>query len=270
MIPFRDNIPSRTAPVVTVLLIAINALVFLFELQLREPQRERLIYRYGVIPKEFHPAVLGHGPYPLRVTLERYDVGPDLQVRVRREVETFQIEGTLAGAVIPLFTSMFLHGGWLHLIGNMWFLWLFGDNVEDRVGHARYLVLYLAGGLAAGLWHVFFNWGGLTPTIGASGAVAAVLGAYMVTYPYARVQVFVPFFYFFWPIIELPALVFLLLWFLLELWLGTQTLGRIVETGGVAPCAPVGAFLAGRALVWALAPEAKGRRGPRWGESAYD
>ena len=265
MIPFRDNIPSRTAPAVTVLLIALNVLVFLFELRLGERELERLIVHYGIIPSEFLPSRLGHGPYPLEVKHPRYAVRGGFVVEVGEEVQRYELEGTWKAAVLTLFTSMFLHGGWLHLIGNMWFLWLFGDNVEDRLGHGRYLLLYLLGGIAAGLTHVYRGWGSETPTIGASGAVAAVLGAYMVTYPYARVQVFVPFFYFFWPIIELPALVFLLLWFLMELWLGTQSIGQIVETGGVARWAHVGGFLAGIVLVWTLAPDPRGRRAPRWG-----
>ena len=264
MIPFRDNIPSRTAPVLTVVLIAINAVVFLHEFTMREPERERFIYRWGVIPLEFQ--IIGEGPQPVETPPERL-IGQ--RPVLAAEVRVYELEGTLAGAVLPLFSSMFLHGSWMHLIGNMWFLWLFGDNVEDRLGRVRYLVLYILSGLVAGLSQVFVNWGDTVPMIGASGAVAGVLGAYMVTYPYARVLAFVPFYYFFWPVVELPALVFLGLWFLMQFFQGTASLAG-APGGGVAWWAHVGGFIAGILLMWLLAPEPPGRRGPASVEPVHD
>jgi len=141
---------------------------------------------------------------------------------------------------------MFLHGGWLHLIGNMWFLWIFGDNIEDRLGHLRYLVFYLVCGLGAGLAHTLFNLSSAIPTIGASGAVAGVLGGYLLLYPHARVLTLLPWFF----ALELPAYVVLALWFVIQLFSGTASLGaRDASAGGVAWWAHIGGFLLGLALV---------------------
>jgi membrane associated rhomboid family serine protease len=248
--------------VLTVVLIALNAIVFLHEFTLSEPNRERFIYRFGVIPLEFQ--IIGQGPQALEVKSEQL-VRHGRFVIAEPVVREIELEGTFAGAVLPLFSSMFLHGSWMHLIGNMWFLWLFGDNVEDRLGRVRYLGLYILSGLAAGLSQLYVNWGGDVPMIGASGAVAGVLGAYMVTYPYARVLAFVPFYYFFWPVVELPALVFLGLWFLMQFFQGTASLAG-APSGGVAWWAHVGGFIAGILLMWLLAPEPPGRQGPSWVE----
>jgi membrane associated rhomboid family serine protease len=262
MIPFRDNIPSRRTPVLTVVLIALNVLVFLLEMRLPPQDREAFIYRWGAVPYEFQ--IIGEGPQAVRISTQRF-VRRGRFVEVVQGFNEFQVEGTLAGAVVPLFTSMFLHGGLMHLIGNMWFLWLFGDNIEDRLGRVRYLALYLLSGLAAGVSQVYANWGEYIPMIGASGAVAGVLGAYMVTYPYARVLAWVPFFFFFWPVVEMPAVMFLAIWFLIQFLQGTASLAG-PYTGGVAWWAHVGGFIAGILLMWLLAPEPPERRGPRWTE----
>ena len=148
-------------------------------------------------------------------------------------------------SVTPFFTSMFLHGGWLHLIGNMWTLWIFGDNVEDRLGRLRYIGLYLVGGLAAAILHVITNAGSPVPTLGASGAIAAVMGAYFRFYPFARVETLIPPF-FFGPTFVLPAVLFLGWWFLLQFFNGTLSLGvRGEGFSGVAWWAHVGGFLFG-------------------------
>jgi membrane associated rhomboid family serine protease len=175
----------------------------------------------------------------------------------------------LGGALLPLITSMFLHGGWLHLIGNMWFLWLFGDNVEDRLGRIRFSVLYLGSGLAAGVSQLLVNWGDSMPIIGASGAVAGVLGGYMVTYPYARVRTLVPFFYFFWPVVELPAFVLLGLWLVMQFFQGTVA-AATPGSSNVAWWAHVGGFLAGILLVKLLAPPIPEQSGPKWSEVFED
>src|SRR5512138_3310572 len=143
---------------------------------------------------------------------------------------------------------MFLHGGWIHLLGNLWTLWIFGDNVEDRLGRSRYLGLYLAGGIAAALLHIFTNAGSPVPTIGASGAIAAVMGAYFRFYPFARVETLIPPF-FFGPTFVLPAILFLGWWFLLQFFNGTLSLGaRAHSFSGVAWWAHVGGFAFGFAV----------------------
>src|SRR3954451_12938296 len=154
VIPIRDTVPSRTAPVVTVGLIVINVVVFLHEAALG-PALERFVFAYGLVPSRF---VFWPGANPLD-----------------------------PARFLPLITSMFWHGGWLHLIGNMLYLWIFGDNVEDRLGHFRYLFFYVGVGVAAGLRHVMLRPTSSLPTVGASGAVAGVLGAFLVTFPRSRI-----------------------------------------------------------------------------------
>ena len=269
MIPFRDNIPARTAPVLTVTLIAINTIVFFFQSGMSQEGEHRFIYRWGMVPASFQ--MIGQGRQMVQVPGEqlmrrgRWGRTVVIQLPPRH----FELEGTWTDALVRLFTSMFLHGNLMHLVGNMWFLWLFGDNVEDRLGRARYLLLYVLSGLAAGVTQVYVDWGGLVPVVGASGAIAGVLGGYMITYPYARVLAWVPFFYFFWNVIELPAIVFLGIWFLMQFFNGAAALGG-TGGGGVAYWAHVGGFLAGILLMWLLAAEPTGRRGPRWVELADD
>ena len=219
MIPIRDTIRSRTAPVMTVALIIVNVLVFLHEIALG-PYLERFVHAYGLIPRRFvyWP---GNPLDPMRV--------------------------------LPLFTSMFWHGGWLHLIGNMLYLWIFGDNVEDRLGHLRFLLFYIAAGAAAGITHVVLSPTSNLPTVGASGAIAGVLGAYLVTYPRSRILTLIPIIIFPW-FVEIPAVVYLVFWFLMQLLEGVGTLGAPVETGGVAVWAHVGGFVAGVVLVKLMQP----------------
>ena len=227
MIPLRDANPSHHAPVVTFALIAANCLAFFYQLSLSPAGFERLVFTLGMVPA--------------RVTA--LPTNPDIG---------------LTGAFLPLFTSMFLHGGWLHLIGNMWFLWIFGDNIEDRLGHFRYLLFYLLCGLGAGVAHMLFNLNSTVPTIGASGAVAGVLGGYFLLFPGARVLTLVPAFFLF--MVELPAYLILLYWFVLQLFSGAISLGaRGAEAGGVAWWAHIGGFLLGIVLVWLFG----GRRSPR-------
>ena len=152
--------------------------------------------------------------------------------------------------VIPFITSMFLHGGWLHLFGNMLYLWIFGDNVEDRLGHFPFLIFYLLCGVGAGIVHTIFNASSFVPSIGASGAIAGVLGAYVVSYPFARVLTLVPIFVFF-QVIEIPALIVLGFWFVMQLFSGTAALATTTSasSGGVAWWAHVGGFVIGMVLV---------------------
>ena len=173
-----------------------------------------------------------------------------LELSLPRDVlpEFLQVYGVVPGRlhVATLFTSMFLHGSWMHIIGNMWYLWIFGDNVEDRVGHARFVVFYLLCGMTAGIGQIVMNPGSLLPTIGASGAIAGVMGAYLVLYPRSRVITLIPLFVF-WEVIEVPAVVLLGFWFLMQLF----SAGAVAVTagagdgGGVAFAAHVAGFIVG-------------------------
>ena len=212
MIPIRDNVPASRFPIVTLLLIVANVVAFLYEISLRGESANFLL-DYGIVPIRYtHPSVAK--------------------------------QFNLLEQAIPFLSSMFLHGGWIHLIGNMWTLWIFGDNVEDQLGRGRFLILYIMGGLTAGALHVVTNLNSGLPTIGASGAVAGVMGAYFRFFPHAKVQtVFPPFIFFVFPV---PALIFLGWWFLLQFFNGTLTLlGRSDEFGGVAWWAHIGGFLFG-------------------------
>lgn len=226
MIPLRDRNPRSSVPWVTALLVLINILAFLYQVSLGPQVGERFVLAYGMVPARVEWALSD----------------PDV---------------TLGAAVFPLLTSIFLHGGWLHLIGNMWFLWVFGDNVEDRLGHLRYLVFYLACGLGAGLVHVLFNLDSRIPAVGASGAISGILGAYMVLFPGARVLTLIPLLVFFFTV-ELPAVILLGYWFLIQTLSGLGALG-MRGRGGVAWWAHVGGFLLGLLLAkWA----AQGRPRP--------
>jgi membrane associated rhomboid family serine protease len=218
MIPLRDNIRSATVPYLNYLIIAINAALFGYELSLGDAVND-FVQTWGLVPATMTQEIrLGFSP---------------------------------KAHLAPWFTHMFLHGGWLHFLANMWFLHIFGDNVEDRLGKARFLVLYLSGGLLAGLAQVMAGPGADVPMVGASGAIAAVLGAYFIMYPRARVLSLVPVFVLFW-FIELPAFVFIGLWFLMQAFQGYATLLAAQEGGGVAWWAHVGGFLAGVVLCFAL------------------
>jgi membrane associated rhomboid family serine protease len=209
MLPLRDNIPSSRFPSATLGIIIINVLVFLHELRLG-PELEGLLTQYAVIPLRYTSAEVAH-------------------------------QFTLSQQLFAFFSSMFLHGGWVHLIGNMWSLWIFGDNVEDRLGRANYLLLYLGSGIAAALLHIFTNATSGVPTIGASGAIAGVMGAYFRFFPHAKVETLVPPFF----LVALPAVVFLGWWFLLQLFNGAMSLGVSGQFSGVAFWAHIGGFLFG-------------------------
>ncbi len=230
MIPIRDTIPAKTIPIGTWILIAVNTLVFILELALPEPAREVLFYYFGIVPARY-----SHPEWAAMVGLPLDDYW-------------------------PFVTSMFLHGGWLHLIGNMWTLWIFGDNVEDRMGTGRFLVFYFLCGLAAGLVHFFTNTDSTLPTVGASGAIAGVLGAYFFLFPTARIIVMFPLF--FLPLFfELPAVTYLGFWMLSQIFSGAVTaLALPQDVGGVAFWAHVGGFVAGALLVWVFIKRRDGER----------
>ena len=203
MIPLRDVIPSRTTPYVTIGLIAVNALVFLYEMTLGDPRLEEFIIYFGLVPAAF--------------------------------------------SWVAVLTSMFLHGGFLHVGGNMLFLWIFGDNVEDRMGLGRFLVFYLLCGAAAALAQTAMSPDSVVPMVGASGAVAGIMGAYFVLYPHSRIVTLIPLFVFF-HVMEVPALVFLGLWFVLQFISGVGSIAAATggePAGGIAFWAHVAGFVAG-------------------------
>jgi membrane associated rhomboid family serine protease len=221
MIPLKDTIPSRTFPAVNITLVVINCLVFLYELSLG-PGLLPFIDRYAIIPARFFNA------------------------------------GMISDMIAPLFSFMFLHGGWLHVISNMLYLWIFGDNVEDRMGHFRYLVFYLMCGVASGLVQLFISPASRIPIVGASGAIAGVMGAYLLLYPFGRVVTLV-FFFIFIQVVQIPAIFFLVFWFVLQFFSGAfATPG---QEGGVAWWAHVGGFLCGLLLVF---PFARRKKPARW------
>lgn len=222
MIPIRDNIKSRRFPVINTALIVINIAVFIYELILSQGQLTAFMSSFGVIPRRLMNLV--HG------------------------------EATFVSAVLPLFTSMFLHGGWLHLLGNLLYLWIFGDNVEDRLGRTRYLLVYITAGLLGALAQVWANPQAAEPIIGASGAIAGVLGAYFLAYPRAKVLTLLPIFFFF-TFIEIPAFIFLFIWFITQWLSGYLTLG--VPGNMVAWWAHIGGFASGAVLMFVFAPRRK-------------
>jgi membrane associated rhomboid family serine protease len=200
VIPLRDVIPSRTTPYITVTIILMNALAWLYEVSMPERMLNRFVFMYGVVPAAFAPATL--------------------------------------------ITSMFLHGSWSHILGNMWYLWIFGDNVEDRVGHGRFIVFYLLCGVAAAYGQVLMSPDSVAPMVGASGAIAGVMGAYFVLYPHSRVLTLIP--WIFLQVVELPAIMLLGVWFLMQF----VNAGAVAATaahngGGVAFAAHVVGFLVG-------------------------
>ncbi|MGH9630498.1 MAG: rhomboid family intramembrane serine protease [Bryobacteraceae bacterium] len=205
MIPLRDTQPSHSTPYVTMMIIAVNVLIFLFQVSLEPYSRNHFLAEYGVVPYGLQPSTI--------------------------------------------LTSMFLHAGWLHLIGNMWFLWIYGDNVEDILGHGKYLLFYLMCGLAAAAAHILLNPDSRIPTVGASGAIAGVMGGYLIKFPHSRIITLVPIFVFL-TTFEIPAVFMLLYWFVIQAVSGLGTIGYShLSRGGVAWFAHVGGFLAGMILI---------------------
>jgi membrane associated rhomboid family serine protease len=232
MIPLRDSVPSHHTPFINYILIALCSLAFYAQISSGDGGQE-IIERYGMVPLRLT------SPEAPATTLvrEAYQtpVGIVVQER-RRELYQPPIDPWLT-----LITCIFLHGGWMHFIGNMWFLFIFGDNVEDRFGHIGYLIMYLGTGVAAGLCHLLTNAASPVPTIGASGAIAGVMGAYALLYPHARVYAVLPLFIFFKTFV-LPAPIFLGIWFIFQIVNGMLAVGA---STGVAWWAHIGGFAAG-------------------------
>jgi len=214
MIPLRDDQPSFSTPFINYFLIMLNVLAFLWELSVGT--HTRALYAFAIIPDQTVAVLTGRS----------YD--------------------SLASAFLPLFTSLFLHASWKHLLGNMLFLWIFGDNVEDYLGHFRYLLFYLASGLAAAVAHILLNSGSHVPTIGASGAIMGVMGAYFILYPRARVLT-----WFFVFVLYLPAWLVLGYYFLLNFLYGAFSQPGN-SAGGIAFWAHIGGFVAGVLMIKVL------------------
>ncbi len=233
MIPIRDNIPSRHTPVVNYLVIGLCGIAFFFQLASGE-NGNTVVEEYGMIPARLsHPE-------------KTIEYSQQVPVQTSRGIQVQTIKRVLEPSPIPawmtLFTCMFLHGGWMHFLGNMWFLYIFGDNVEDRLGHLGFTLLYLGTGVAAALAHFLTDRLSPIPTIGASGAIAGVMGAYAWLYPHAKVQAFIPLVVIMQMVI-LPAPIFLGGWFLLQTYSGIAS----SSGGGVAWWAHIGGFVAGAA-----------------------
>src|ERR1700704_4397206 len=220
MIPLRDDQPTFSTPFINYFLIVLNVVVFLWEFSVSHRALNSVMFEFGVVPHHTLAVLAGQSP-----------------------------DG-LATAVLPLFTSLFLHASFLHVAGNMLFLWIFGDNIEDYIGHFQYLVFYLVSGLAAGATHILVNQSSRVPSVGASGAIAGVMGAYFILYPRARVLIWFPPIFFF----HVPAWLMLGYWFVGNFLSGTAT--AIAETsqtaGGIAFWAHIGGFIAGVVLVKVL------------------
>ncbi len=211
MIPLRDINPTSRRPLLVWALVAANVAVFLYQMSLGRLEGQRLVLQWGV-----QPYYIAEAPHP--------------------------------GSFLTLLTSMFLHGGLMHLVGNMWFLWVFGDNVEDTLGHGRFAAFYVLSGLGAAFAQVLVDPDSRVPMIGASGAIAGVLGGYLVRHPKAHVVALVPL-GFFLQTMEVPAFVFILLWFAYQVLLGMLSLGGGGSGGGVAWWAHVGGFIVGALLM---------------------
>jgi membrane associated rhomboid family serine protease len=224
-IPLTDHLKRRTFGFLTLALVVANIWAFLIELSLG-PGLDRLVFFFGLIPA-------------------RYTTPEGLA------------SASVEGSLLPVFVSMFLHGGWLHLLGNMLFLFVFGRSVEDRFGHLRFLFIYFLAGLGGAFLHVVLNAGSRLPTIGASGAIAGILGAYFISFPRARITTVIPLLFFFWTL-ELPALLLLGYWFLIQFFTGFEMLAiQSATRGGVAWWAHVGGFVVGMFLAMTLRPPSR-------------
>jgi membrane associated rhomboid family serine protease len=215
MLPIRDNIRSYNFPIINWFIIALNSLVFLYETSLSPVALDRFIRIFGLVPSRLHldnPSLLLIHPAPL----------------------------------LTLFTHMFIHGGWFHVLSNLWILYIFGDNIEDRMGSRRFFIFYIIGGLAAALLQSVIDPHSNLPSIGASGAIAAVLGAYFLLYPNARVITLIPIIFIPW-FVEIPAVFYLGIWFVSQLFSGIASLGlpQSASMGGIAWFAHIGGFTFG-------------------------
>jgi membrane associated rhomboid family serine protease len=240
--PFGDDVPARRAPVVTYAIIALNVLALLWVELLPSLEHELVVIERGFIPARLAQLVNGR---PL--IIEVHDLAEEPHLRPVVHKQQLELPVNRRAIFGSLITALFLHGGWMHLLGNMWFLWIFGNNVEDRVGHFVYALFFLGGGVLANFCHWLSDPSSQVPVIGASGAVATVLGAYIVTWPWAHIRCVVVLVIFI-TVVQLPALAVLGVWFLTQVLEATHKV-EIGMQGGVAFWAHIGGFLAGMALM---------------------
>lgn len=211
MIPLKDYHSSKIIPFAVFSLIVFNVLMFVYEMRLEPSALESFFYNYGFVPAR---------------------VGMDF---------------SWGEKFFPLFSSMFLHGGFFHLLGNMWFMWIFADSVEDKMGHLGFIVFYLLCGLSAGLFHWYMMSGSRVPAVGASGAIAGVLGAYVIFFPWSKISTLVPIVFFYWRVIKIPAYVFLGIWFIYQFLMGMADANNSAVSG-IAFWAHIGGFGTGMVL----------------------
>jgi membrane associated rhomboid family serine protease len=216
MIPLRVDILRTRTAIINIFLIIANAAAFLYELSLSPKAGNTFISAFGLTPAHEQLLFIPHGI-------------------------------SLGQAILPMFTSMFLHGGWMHLLGNMLFLWVFGGAVEDALGHFQHLIFYFICGIGSAAAHLAFNWGSKIPTVGASGAISGIMGAFIILYPRSRVTTLIPALFLFFRI-RIPAFLMLGYWFFIQFFSGVASLG-MSDQGGVAWWAHVGGFLLGAILV---------------------
>jgi membrane associated rhomboid family serine protease len=227
MFPIRDTIRSRSFPIITWFLVAVNAVVFFLEVSMPEAKLNELLNNYALVPSHLNIS----NPFTW----------------------------------YPLVTHMFLHGGWMHVISNLWVLIIFGDNVEDRMGSFRFLIFYLMGGIAAGILQATLSFGSNVPSLGASGAIAAVMGAYFLFFPKAKVVTFIPLGFIPW-FVDIPAIIYLGFWFVSQFFSGVLSLSGAGVSGGIAWWAHVGGFVFGLAMGWLFT---LGKRKPTWHKDEY-
>ncbi|ONN27173.1 peptidase S54 [Thermosipho affectus] len=218
MFPLYDTIPSKKKPVITYSIIFINVLIFIYELTLNNFQLQEFFFNYGIVPLRYT------WKFNYKYSMIWKEIFPVIY----------------SNPFVPFLSHMFIHGGWSHILGNMWFLWIFGDNVEDKIGHFNFLFFYIFGGLFALFFHWMFNFFSPYPLVGASGAISAVMGAYFVQFWYSRIVTliiwFIPF------LVEIPAVIYLFIWFVLQILNGTIS---NITGSGVAYWAHAGGFIFG-------------------------
>jgi len=214
LFPLKDTIPSYRKPYVTFIIIVINVIVFIYELTLSSGELMTFFYKFGIVTARY------------------------------TSTEFLELTGLSRFNFFPFISAMFLHGGWSHIISNMWALWLFGDNVEDRLGHFGFAVFYILSGIAASLLHFLFSWNSTVPMLGASGAIAGIMGAYFVLFPYSQIITFIPLFFIPF-LVEIPAVIYLGIWFIMQFFNGTVSTIARGNFGGVAWWAHIGGFLFG-------------------------
>ncbi|MBX9789726.1 MAG: rhomboid family intramembrane serine protease [Pirellulales bacterium] len=265
--PIRDDNPSHRLPVVTLGIIGVNVVMLVWLARLPPLQQQLVVYERGFVPARIGAMLRGQAlDVKIGQTFRHPRFGVPLQV-----VRTYELGASPRRVFASLLTTMFLHAGWQHLVGNMWFLLIFGNNVEDRLGHIAYLGFYLLGGLLATAGHWVQDPASMTPVVGASGAVAAVLGAYAVTWPWARIHTLlllgcIPLF------LDFPSLVVLGVWFVVQLLSARAAIG-VEMTGGVAFLAHACGFVAGAVLMplaCRLIPDHSPRPAPRWDDDDDD